>query len=116
MEFCDFISSDEGWYLTWVGLPGEDFNMVDGYATRTEVGQSKYSAMIIDVFFSITNRLDLQNRFASRPTPEWTAGLRRKWEVLQMDNSQPKYTSVFYGIPAPRAFVEYSVDVNNWIE
>jgi hypothetical protein len=33
-----------------------------------------------------------------------------------MDNSQPSYTSAFYGLPAPKANDEYGVDVNNWIE
>ena len=116
MEFLDFLSSDDGWYLTWVGLPDLDFTFVDGYATRTPVGQEKYNAMIIDVFFSITNRLSLQNHFASAPKTDWTGNQRRKWEILQMDNTQPKYTSLFYGIPAPTAYLEMGVDVNNWIE
>jgi hypothetical protein len=33
-----------------------------------------------------------------------------------MDNSQPSYTSAFYGLPAPKANDEYGVDVSTWVE
>ena len=116
LSFCDFFNDDAGYYWAWYGLEGLDYTMVDGYPQRTEAGLTKYNNMVIDPFFSLSNRLDLQNRAARRPVFNWTELLRQKWEILQHDNSQPSYASIFYGIPSPVAYGEYGVDVNNWIE
>jgi hypothetical protein len=116
MEFLNFLSSDEGWYLSVMGIEGLDYNMVNGLPVRTELGITRSNNRTLDSLYPLTNRLDLGNRSARAPVSDWTLVLRQKWEILQQDNSQPSYTSAFYGIPSPRAENEYGVDVYNWIE
>ncbi|GHT98362.1 hypothetical protein FACS1894142_4600 [Spirochaetia bacterium] len=116
MAFLDFLSTDEGWSLNFMGVEGIDFNMAGGYPVRTDAGAVKFNNMTLDPLYTLTNRLDLNDHLARRPLTEWTQLARQKWELLQMDNTQPSYTSAFYGIPAPRANDEYGVDVSNWIE
>ena len=64
----------------------------------------------------MANRLDLQVNAAKKPTTNWSELQRQKWEVLQCDNTQPNIINAFYGVPNPNEFLEYGVDVNNWIE
>jgi putative aldouronate transport system substrate-binding protein len=116
MEFLDFLNTDDGWNLAFMGVEGLDFNMVDGFPIRTEAGTVRYNNMTLDALYPFANRIDLFNHLAMRPLTEWTQLLRQKWEVLQMDNSQPSYTSAFYGFSPPRENDEYGVDVDNWIE
>jgi putative aldouronate transport system substrate-binding protein len=116
MEFLDFFNTDEGWYLTTKGIEELDYTIDNGFPVWTDVGTVKYNNMTLDTLYPFSNRIDMANRMAMRPLTEWTLLLRQKWEILQMDNSQPSYTSAFYGFPAPGSNDEYGVDVNNWIE
>lgn len=116
MALIDFLNTDEGWYLAWYGVQGQDYTLNNVFPSRTESGTNLYNAMTLDCLYPLACRLDLMNNVAKRPTTEWTTLLRQKWEVLQMDNTQPSYTSSFYGLPNPREFNEFGVDVNNWVE
>ena len=116
MDFMDFFNTDDGWYLAWYGVEELDFVKDGIFPIRTEVGLTRYRNMVLDSLYGIGNRLDIANFVVVRPTTDWSELTRQKWEVLQQDNSQPSYTSAFYGIPAPREQHEYGVDVDNWIE
>jgi putative aldouronate transport system substrate-binding protein len=116
MDFLNFLNSDEGWYLNWQGVEGVDYNMVGGFPIRTEVGTAKSTNVTLDTMFPLSNRLSLANNLSRGPKQTLDLILRQKWEILQQDNSQPTYTSAFYGLPNPTALNELGVDVNNWIE
>jgi len=116
MDFINFLNTDEGFYFAWYGLLGTDFNMVNGYPIRTDSGLEEYNKMILDTLFPMSNRLDLQVNAAKKQTTNWSELQRQKWEILQCDNTQPNYINAFYGIPNPKEYDEYGVDVNNWIE
>ena len=118
LSFMDFFNTDEGFFWAWYGLEGTDFTLNQyKLPVRTEEGLRKYNNMIIDPFFGMSNRLEIQKSVAARPgLTNWTELQRQKWEILQCDNTQPTYTNAMYGIPAPKQFAEFGVDVNNWME
>ena len=119
MEFLDFLhNEDEGYWLIRVGMPGQDYNMVNGFPVYTDSGNGLYNNMILDTLWPLINRLDLVQHLARRPTDQWDLLLRQKWEFQYMAPPPVEtfYTNAFYGMPNPTAANEYGVDVTNWIE
>ena len=118
MDFMDLMNTDELWYLNWYGIEGLDYTLAGpNQPVRTEIGLTKYNNMVVDPIYTLSNRLDINRQVdQNAPVTSWADTVRIKWALESYVPQDNIYTSAFYGLPNPQAYIDYGVDVNNWIE
>jgi putative aldouronate transport system substrate-binding protein len=117
MNFLNFMNTDQGWYLIRMGIEGKDYNMVNGEPVRTTTGTQLWST-VMDPLYTLSNRTppDLERFLYPTKSNDHYQEVNGWWGLLAQDNTvQTVYNNDFFGIPAPQAFNEYGVDVNNYI-
>ena len=117
MDVLNYMSTDEGWWLTRYGVEGEHYTKdADGYPTRTEEGAALFQSMQLDSLYTLTNRIEEENFANSAPQGDVKLEVRRSMLVHQFLTEAPLYTDLFYGVPQTQEDMDYSVDVDNLIQ
>lgn len=116
MDILNFMSTDEGWWLTRYGVEGEHYTRDEqGYPTRTEAGTNLFQSMQMDSIYTITNRIALENFANSAPQNDVKLEIRRGMLMHQFLTEAPLYTDLFYGIAQTKEDMDFSVDVDNLV-
>jgi putative aldouronate transport system substrate-binding protein len=91
MRFMDYLISDEGQWLAFLGIEGEHWYQKDGMKLRTEAGAKAFNEMWLDVFGQTFLRADLIFPWYGQDDP-----LKR--EYIEKTNEFGVYGDTFEGI------------------
>lgn len=92
IKFLDYLCTDEGNELVWMGIKGVHY--IDVVKGRTEEGQKAFDEKWLDPFAQIISRLDID-----RNTNSEDPITRRKAEFAQIATKYNLYSCIFYAEP-----------------
>lgn len=98
LQFLDFLSSDEGSRLAFLGFEGEHYRVDEreNFLERTEAGNAGMDQKWLDVLAQCVQRTDIQMDVYRLNNPTY-------WPFIIAGRDSPLYVDLFAGITTPEA-------------
>jgi putative aldouronate transport system substrate-binding protein len=98
LQLLDFLNSDEGSRLAFLGIEGEHYttDSAGGFVTRTDAGNTAMDEKWLDVLAQCVQRTDIQMNVYRLNNPAY-------WPFITSGRDAPLYIDLFEGITTPEA-------------
>lgn len=106
VKFLDYLITDEGQWLAFLGIEGEHYTIKDGKRYRTEAGNKAFNEMWLDVFSQTLLRADII-------LPWYGQDDKLKEEYIQKTEQFGKYPDTFEGLSTPE-FQKFNSEVKKY--
>jgi putative aldouronate transport system substrate-binding protein len=114
ISFLDYLATEEGFNLAVNGVEGVHYDKdADGYFTK----RSDINPDTVAPLSAMVSRLDLSAFQNAKPADTNDPAAYTQWRFMkiQWDDTLNTYTSLFYGIPATDAELEYSAELTSYV-